>query len=135
MICPVKLRYATIWDDFDPEISLAKTLSETCRHISQFRAGSVPQTKNPQSDWIKKTSVDVSRKVIEKRFYNQRDAKLLIDKWICVFEKLNLFQSFYKLNPIYFDIFEIPSIDETSKDRRRTAKDHWTCWPLGLTLR
>ena len=135
MICPVKLRYATICDDFDPKISLAKTLSETCRHISRFGTVSVPQSKILQSDWINQISVDVSRKVIEKWFYNQRDTKLLIDKWICVFEKWNLFQSFYKLNPIYFDIFEITSTDETSKDRRRTAKDNWTCGPLGLTLR
>ena len=62
-------------------------------------------------------------KNIEKRFYNQRDTYLLIDKWICVFQKWNLFQSFYKLNPIYPDIFEILSTNETSMDPRRTQKD------------
>ena len=134
MIRPVKLRYATICDDFDPKISLAKTLSETCRHISRFGTVSVPQSKILQSDWIYQISVDVSRKVIEKWFYNQRDTYLLIDKWICVFQKWNLFQSFYKLNPIYPDIFEILSINETSTDRRGTQKDNGTRGSLGSVL-
>ena len=77
---PVMLRYATICDDFDPKISLAKTLSETCRHISRFDTVSILQSKILQSDWINQISVDVSRKVIEKWFCNQRDTKLLIDK-------------------------------------------------------
>ena len=71
VICPVKLRYATICDDFDPKISLAKTLSETCRHISRFGTVLIPQSKILQSDWINQILVDVSRKVIEKWFYNQ----------------------------------------------------------------
>ena len=55
VICPVKLRYATICDDFDPKISVAKTLSESCRHISRFEpfgTVSIPQSKILQSDWI-----------------------------------------------------------------------------------
>lgn len=48
------------------------------------------------------------------------------------FSKMKFISVFYKLNPIYPDIFEILSTNETSTDPRGTQKDNGTRGSLGL---